>query len=76
MTDAGHTAAAANAGEEWKIRKQIMDDTAENQVASVHHHLPLGAADDIVTRFFGKLDEEEKFVKSCELVNLLGNNSL
>lgn len=74
MTDAGHTAAAANAGEEWKIRKQIMDDTAENQIVSVHHHLPLGAADDVVTRFFGQLNDEEKFAKACELVNQLGNN--
>lgn len=76
MVDAGSTAASASASEERKFRKQIMDDTAENQVASVHHHLPLGAADDVITRFFGKLDEEEKFAKSCELVNLLGNNCL
>lgn len=76
MVDAGSTKASSSASEERKFRKQIMDDTAENQVASVHHHLPLGAADDVVTRFFGKLDEEEKFVKSCELVNLLGNNCL
>ena len=74
MTDAGYTATSANASEERRIRKQIMDDTAENQVVSVNHHLPLGAADDVVTRFFGYMDDEKKFVKACELVNVVGNN--
>lgn len=76
VVDAENTEFAKNRKEEWELNKKIKDETAENKLVSVHHHLPLGAADDIVTNLFGRLKEDEKLVKSCALVNLLGNNCL
>lgn len=61
---------------EYQISRQIVDDTAEKQVVSVHHHLPLGAAHDVITRLQGPMPEDEKLKKCCELVNILGNNCL
>ena len=76
VVDAENTEFAKNRKEEWELNKKIKDETAENKLVSVHHHLPLGAADDIVTNLFGRLKEDEKLEKSCALVNLLGNNCL
>lgn len=76
MTEPTSKEAPANNSKEWEIHQQILKKTAEERIASVHHHLPVGAADDVITRSFGSLEDDEKLEKSCELVNQLGNNCL
>lgn len=62
--------------EELALRKKYKDETAENQIVSVHHKLPLGAARDIFRKIFGKTDERAELAGASALVNNLGNMSL
>lgn len=68
--------AAKSKAEELALRKKYKDDTAENQIVSVHHKLPIGAARDIFRRLLGKKDERTERHGCSALVNNLGNMSL
>lgn len=63
---------AGSSKEEFELYKQSLDDTAEKQIASIHHKLPIGAAYDVHDRLFGK-NQSTKEQTSDELVNNLGN---
>lgn len=62
--------------EEQALRKKYMDETAENQIVSVHHKLPLGAARDVFRKIFGMKDKKSELDGASALVNNLGNMSL
>lgn len=62
--------------EEQALRKKYMDETAENQIVSVHHKLPLGAARDVFRKIFGMKDKKSELNGASALVNNLGNMSL
>lgn len=59
---------------EKKLGRQFTDDTAEKQIVSVHHHLPVAAAADVCDNFFG--GTTDKLAAACGLVNTLGNLSM
>ncbi|MBE6458512.1 MAG: hypothetical protein E7010_01720 [Alphaproteobacteria bacterium] len=67
---------AKNRAEEMALRKKHKDETAENQIVSVHHKLPIGAALDVCRKIFGKKDTKTELASCSSLVNNLGNMSL
>lgn len=67
---------AASFREEKEMYRKSLDETAERQIVSVHHKLPLGAAYDVHDRLYGKVLPEEKLKNSCALVNNAGNMCL
>lgn len=68
--------AAKSKAEELALNRKYKDDTAESQIVSVHHKLPIGAARDIFRKLFGKKDERTERKGCSALVNNLGNMSL
>lgn len=59
---------------ERELGRQFTDDTAEKQIVSVHHHLPVAAASDVCDKFFK--DTPDKLAAACGVVNTVGNLSL
>lgn len=76
LENADNNTPAASLREEKALYRQSLDETAERQIVSVHHKLPLGAAYDVHDRLFGKISPTDKFKNCCALVNNTGNMCL
>ena len=60
--------------EELKMIKELRDETAEQQIISIHHgEITIGAASDVCERIVPCLDMHKKIEKSSEIVNHLSN---
>lgn len=59
--------------EERRLNKEMKDETAERQVVSLHHKLPIGAISDVYGKLFKDAKESEKFSKCSKMLHLFSN---
>lgn len=71
--DANDTRQTTSRAEEHRLSKENRDESAEKQIISIHHKLPVGASYDICDQILPNYPIDTKVEKACELTNNLAN---
>ncbi len=72
--DADYSKQFISKAEEYKMNRDMRDETAEQQIISVHHKFPIGAAYDVYDQLCPPVSEKEKIENCQRLVNVRSNN--
>ncbi len=57
--------------QQMRQRREMIDDTAEDQIVSIHHKISVGSSEDLVKQLYP--DNVDKIAKADEIVNHLAN---
>ena len=62
---------SASYADQMRQRREMIDDTAEDQIVSIHHKISVGSSEDLVKKLY--LGNVDKVAKADEIVNHLAN---